>query len=59
MLDDSGNVIAGVDYDNDSRLWSLNLLRNDQWATAYSVSAAIDFPSVLGITAEARQSNCA
>jgi len=54
LLDDSGNVIAGVEYDNDSRLWSLKLLRNDQWTTAYSVSAAIDFPSVLGITADGK-----
>ena len=54
LVDESGNVIAAVEYDNESRLWSLKLRHNDEWNTVYSVTAAIDLPSVLGVTADGK-----
>jgi dipeptidyl aminopeptidase/acylaminoacyl peptidase len=55
LLDDAGQVVAASEYDNDSKIWSLKVHRDDGWLTAYSVTAAIDLPLVLGITADGKE----
>jgi len=54
LVDEAGNVTCAEEYNNDTKVWNLKLRRGDDWTTVYSVPAAIDLPTVLGITGDGK-----
>ncbi len=50
MIDSSGQVVAEVDYGEESQKWTLRLKHNGNWVDAISVKVAIDTPDVLGFS---------
>lgn len=45
-----GSALARVDYNRASGLWSLSVRQGLSWRTAYSVTALVDAPRVLGLS---------
>ena len=49
-IDASGQVVAEIDYGEESQKWSLRLKRDGRWVDAVSIKTAIDTPDVLGFS---------
>jgi dipeptidyl aminopeptidase/acylaminoacyl peptidase len=49
LVGDDGKVSARIDYDDDTKRWSLMTRQGNDWREAYGVTAGIDMPSLIGL----------
>jgi len=54
LLDDSGNVVARTDYDEDKQRWSLLMRKGAAWTEVYGVNSGIETPILLGLGPEGK-----
>lgn len=54
FLDGDGNIIARTEYDDDAKVWTLQIKHGAGYTTAFQTAAPIDTPWVFGITPDGK-----
>ncbi len=53
-IDPDGNLVSQSLYDEQTHLWTLQVRRSADWIDAYSTTALIDLPAIVGLTPDTK-----